>query len=204
VRFVLTGFKEGWLIIDDQPINKAKVVIQNVVATARLKYRIDLNAIVRYFPNVEYRPETFPGLPFKLERPKSCTLIFSTGSMVCTGTKNEKEARRAVKKVLRELRKAGITVPGRPEITIQNIVASVELGGVTIDLEEAVHKLRAMYEPEQFPGAIYRMQDPKAVFLIFSTGKLVCVGAKREEDVYRAVENLVATLEEMGVLIKKA
>ena len=107
-------------------------------------------------------------------------------------------------KVLRELRKAGIIVASRPEITIQNIVASVELGGVTIDLEEAVYKLRAMYEPDQFPGAIYRMKDPKVVFLIFSTGKLVCVGAKREEDVYRAVENLVAILEEMGVLFKKA
>jgi len=183
---------------------KPKVVIQNVVATARLKHRVDLNAIVRAFPEVEYRPGTFPGLPFKLDRPKSCTLIFSSGSMVCTGTKSEKVARRAVMKVVRELRKAGIIVASRPEITVQNIVASVELGGVTIDLEDAVYKLRAMYEPDMFPGAIYRMDDPKCVFLIFGTGKLVCVGTKREEDVYRAVENLVATLEEMGVLIKKA
>jgi len=181
-----------------------KVVIQNVVATGRLKHRVDLNAIVRAFPKVEYRPRTFPGLPFKLKKPKSCTLIFSSGSLVCTGTKSENVARRAVMKVLRELRKAGIIVASMPEITVQNIVASVELGGVTIDLEEAVYKLRAMYEPDMFPGAIYRMEDPKCVFLIFSTGKLVCVGTKREEDVYRAVENLVATLEDMGVLIKKA
>lgn len=183
---------------------KPKVVIQNVVATARLKHRIDLNAIVRKFPNVDYRPETFPGLPFKLDKPKSCILIFSSGSMVCAGTKSENVARRAVMKVLRELRKAGIIVASRPEITIQNIVASVELGEVTIDLEEAVHKLRAMYEPEQFPGVIYRMEDPKCVFLLFSTGKLVCVGAKREVDVYKAVENLVAMLEESSLIMKKA
>lgn len=187
-------------------IVKPEVVIQNVVASAKLKHRLDLNAIVKAFPNVEYRPQTFPGLPFKLDRPKSCTLIFSSGSMVCTGTKSEKEAKRAVLKVITELKKAGIIMTsGRPDFAIQNIVASIDLGDVSIDVEEAIHAAHnlgqsVMYEPEQFPGAIYRMKDPKVVFLIFSTGKLVCVGAKREEDVYRAVENLVAMLEEIGVL----
>ncbi|MHA2433756.1 MAG: TATA-box-binding protein [Candidatus Thorarchaeota archaeon] len=187
-------------------IVKPEVVIQNVVASAKLKHRLDLNAIVKAFPNVEYRPQTFPGLPFKLDRPKSCTLIFSSGSMVCTGTKSEKEAKRAVLKVITELKKAGIIMTsGRPDFAVQNIVASIDLGDVSIDVEEAIHAAHnlgqsVMYEPEQFPGAIYRMKDPKVVFLIFSTGKLVCVGAKREEDVYRAVENLVAILEEIGVL----
>jgi len=187
-------------------IVKPEVVIQNVVASAKLKHGIDLNAIVKAFPNVEYRPQTFPGLPFKLDKPKSCTLIFSSGSMVCTGTKSEKEAKRAVLKVITELKKAGIIMTsGRPDFAVQNIVASIDLGDVSIDVEEAIHAAHnlgqsVMYEPEQFPGAIYRMKDPKVVFLIFSTGKLVCVGAKREEDVYRAVENLVAILEEIGVL----
>ncbi|MCW4026936.1 MAG: TATA-box-binding protein [Candidatus Bathyarchaeota archaeon] len=187
-------------------IVKPEVVIQNVVATAKLKHGIDLNAIAKAFPNVEYRPQTFPGLPFKLDKPKSCTLIFSSGSMVCTGTKSEKEAKRAVLKVITELKKAGIIMTsGRPDFAVQNIVASIDLGDVSIDVEEAIHAAHnlgqsVMYEPEQFPGAIYRMKDPKVVFLIFSTGKLVCVGAKREEDVYRAVENLVAILEEIGVL----
>jgi len=187
-------------------IVKPEVVIQNVVASAKLKHGIDLNAIVKAFPNVEYRPQTFPGLPFKLDKPKSCTLIFSSGSMVCTGTKSEKEAKRAVLKVITELKKAGIIMTsGRPDFAVQNIVASIDLGDVSIDVEEAIHAAHnlgqsVMYEPEQFPGAIYRMKDPKVVFLIFTTGKLVCVGAKREEDVYRAVENLVAILEEIGVL----
>ena len=175
---------------------KAKITIQNVVASAKLKHGVDLDAVVTAFPHVEWRPEVFPGLAFKLKKPKSCTLIFDSGSIVCTGTKSEREAGRAVLKVARELRKAGIIITGKPEIKIQNIVASVDLGDVVIDVEEgiyAAHKLgkHVMYEPEQFPGAIYRMEDPKVVFLIFATGKLVCVGAKREEDVYRGVENLV-------------
>jgi len=60
-----------------------------------------------------------------------------------------------------------------------------------------------MYEPEQFPGLMYRMEDPRVVFLVFCTGQLVCVGAKREEDVYVATEKLVTTLEEMGVIYKE-
>lgn len=184
-----------------------KVTIQNVVASVKLKHSVDLNAIVKAFPSVQYRPRVFPGLSFKLGKPKSCCLIFSTGRMVCTGTKSEKEAARAVRKVVRELKKAGIIITGRPEITIQNIVASVELGDVLIDVEEAVyatHRLgkRIMYEPDQFPGAIYRMEDPEVVFLIFSTGKLVCVGAKEEDDVCMAVEKLVTLLDENDVLIR--
>ena len=184
-----------------------RVTIQNVVASARLKHSIDLKAIVKSFPNVEYRPEVFPGLPFKLKNPKSCTLLFDTGRMVCTGTKGEREARRAILEVVRELREAGIVIRGEPEFAIQNIVASVDLGGAIIDVEElvyAAHRLgiRVMYEPEQFPGAIYRMEDPKVVFLIFSTGKLVCVGAKREEEVYRAVEKLVTILDENGLIVR--
>ena len=185
-----------------------KVTIQNVVASAKLMHSINLNAIVKAFPHVEYRPKVFPGLVFKLKKPKSCCLIFSTGRMVCTGTRSEKEAERAIRKIVRNLKKEGIIITGSPEIAIQNIVASVELGDVLIDIEEAVyatHRLgkRIMYEPDQFPGAIYRMEDPKVVFLLFSTGKLVCVGAKTEEDVRMAVRKLVTILDENDVLIRR-
>ena len=179
------------------------VEVVNVVATARFKHGFDLNAIVRAFPEVQYRPKVFPGLAFRLKRPKSCALIFESGKMVCTGTKSEMQARRTIKKLSRELRKAGIIISSKPEIAVQNIVASVNLKQ-PIDLIEAAYKLRLMYEPEQFPGAIYRMEDPKVVFLIFTNGKLVCVGAKREGDIYRAVEKLVTMLEEGGLIIKEA
>jgi len=178
------------------PRVEASIRIENVVGTATLNQRIDLNAVMKGNPGVEYRPEQFPGLVFRLKRPKTATLIFSSGKMVCTGAKSEKESRRAVMKVVKELKKSGIIIIGKPEFKIQNIVASVSLGGL-IDLEKCAYSLgRTMYEPEQFPGLIYRMDEPKVVILIFTSGKLVCTGAKKEGDVHEAVAKLHKKLEE--------
>lgn len=169
-----------------------------MVATAAFNGNFDLDAIAKAFPEVEYRPSVFPGLPFKLKKPKTCTLIFNSGKMVCTGAKSATQAREAILKVAKELRSAGIAVTGKPEIKVQNIVASGSLGR-WVDLEELCETSpvgRLIYEPEQFPAAIYRMETPQVVFLIFSTGNVVCVGAKSEEDVSEAMENLRRTLEE--------
>jgi transcription initiation factor TFIID TATA-box-binding protein len=182
------------------PQVKAVINIENVVASATLNQKIDLNAIVKGYPGVEYRPEQFPGLVFRLKRPKTATLIFNSGKMVCTGAKSEKEARGAVMKVIKELKKGGIIIISEPELKIQNIVASASLGGM-IDLEKAAFTLgKTMYEPEQFPGLIYRMEEPKVVILLFASGKLVCTGAKKEQDVYTAVEKLHVLLEEKNLV----
>ena len=182
------------------PKVKATISIENVVASATLNQKVDLNAVVKGYPGVEYRPEQFPGLVFRLKRPKTATLIFSSGKMVCTGAKSEKEAKRAVMKVVKELKKGGIIIISKPELKIQNIVASGGLGGM-IDLEKAAYTLgHSMYEPEQFPGLIYRMEDPKVVILLFASGKLVCTGAKKEQDVYDAVGKLHILLEETSLI----
>jgi len=182
------------------PKTKAIIKIQNVVASATLNQKVDLNAVVKSYPGVEYRPEQFPGLVFRLRKPKTATLIFSSGKMVCTGAKSEVLARRAVMTVAKELKKSGIVIIGKPELKIQNIVASASLGG-KIDLEQAVSKLvKTMYEPEQFPGLIYRMDEPKVVILIFASGNLVCTGAKKEQDVYDAVHKLHESLEEQNLI----
>jgi transcription initiation factor TFIID TATA-box-binding protein len=174
--------------------------IENVVASATLNQKIDLNSIVRIFPGVEYRPEQFPGLVYRLKKPKTATLIFSSGKMVCTGAKSEAQAKKAVMKVVDELKRNGMVILGKPEIQIQNIVSSAGLGG-HIDLEKTTYSLkRTMYEPEQFPGLIYRMDDPKVVILIFASGKLVCTGAKKEAEVPRAIAILQKTLEEKGLI----
>jgi len=178
--------------------------IQNIVASAALNQRISLKTIVEKFPQAEYSPKVFPGLVFRLKKPKTATLIFETGKMVCTGAKSEKEAVQAVNKVTKELKNHGIKIENKPAIKIQNIVASAELNG-EIDLENVVYKLkRVMYEPEQFPGAVFRMEEPKVVFLIFSAGKLVCVGAKMEQDVYTAVDKLQKILEENELIFYPA
>ncbi len=178
--------------------------IENVVACAALKHGIDLSAVVKAFPVVDYRPERFPGLVFKLKRPRTTILIFGTGKMVCTGARSERDAVRALRKVVRTLNGGGIIINGKLEIEITNVVATASLGGKVdllqlYDFEKGMRG-RITYEPEQFPGLIYRMSDPKVVILLFSSGKLVCTGARKEEDVHRAVDNLRQKLEKNDLI----
>jgi len=174
--------------------------IENVVATVvvEITEKIDLNIIARKHADVEYNPERFPGLVMRILKPKATILIFSTGKMVVTGLRKANEAGQVVEKVLKNIRKAGIKV-SNPEITIQNIVASGDLH-TNIDLNMAAIVMEyAMYEPEVFPGLIYRMQEPKTVFLIFSTGRIVCTGAKKKEIVREAVKKLNKEVRKLGV-----
>ena len=183
------------------PQTKPIVSVENVVASASVDQKIDLNDITAKFPDTEYHPEQFPGLVFRLKTPRTATLIFRTGKMVCTGAKSEEMAIKAVNTVVQKLRKGKIKIKKDAVITVQNIVAAINLGG-RIHLEQAARTLpRSMYEPEQFPGLIHRMLDPKTVILLFSSGKLVCTGAKKEEDVFRSVNNLHALLEEKELMI---
>ena len=183
------------------PQTKPIVSIVNVVASASVDQKIDLNDITKKFPETEYNPEQFPGLVFRIKNPKTATLIFRTGKMVCTGAKSEELAVKAVNIVVQRLRKGKIKIKKDAVITVQNIVSSINLGG-KIHLEKAARTLpRSMYEPEQFPGLIHRMLDPKTVILLFASGKLVCTGAKKESDVYRSVHNLHALLEEKELMI---
>ena len=195
---------EAEVIEEENGEDSSDYKIENVVATVvvEITEKIDLNQIARKHADVEYNPERFPGLVMRILKPKATILIFSTGKMVVTGMRKASEADRVVDKVLKNIRKAGIKV-SNPEITIQNIVASGDLH-TNIDLNMAAIVMEyAMYEPEVFPGLIYRMQDPKTVFLIFSTGRIVCTGAKRKEIVKEAVHKLNIQVRELGVAKKE-
>lgn len=177
--------------------------IENVVGTVvvEITEKVDLNLIARKLPDVEYNPERFPGLVMRIEKPRATILIFSTGKMVVTGLRKASESGKVVQKVIKNIKKAGIDVKN-PVITIQNIVASGDLH-TNIDLNMAAIVMEyAMYEPEVFPGLIYRMQDPKTVFLIFSTGRIVCTGAKEKSIVREAVLKLNKEVRELGIAKK--
>lgn len=177
--------------------------IENVVGTVvvEITEKVDLNLIARKLPDVEYNPERFPGLVMRIEKPRATILIFSTGKMVVTGLRKASESGKVVQKVIKNIKKAGIDVKN-PVITIQNIVASGDLH-TNIDLNMAAIVMEyAMYEPEVFPGLIYRMQDPKTVFLIFSTGRIVCTGTKEKNIVREAVLKLNKEVRELGIAKK--
>ena len=180
---------------------KPVIEIVNVVASATIEQKLDLLEVTKKFPDVEYHPEQFPGAVFRIKSPKTATLLFSSGKMVCTGAKSEIMSVKAVNTVVQKLRRGKIKIKNDPIVTIQNIVSSINLGG-KIHLEKAARTLpRSMYEPEQFPGLIHRMLDPKTVILIFASGKLVCVGAKVEEEIHRSVNQIHSLLEEKGLMI---
>lgn len=179
---------------------KPIIKIENIVATVTLDQALDLSAIARSVPNIEYDPEEFPGLIMRLESPRLTALVFNSGKMVVTGAKSTQMLIKGFKKIIRIFVRHGIIIVGKPKIQIQNIVASANLG-VEVDLEKAAYLLpNTMYEPEQFPGLIHRMDDPKVVLLIFSSGKMVITGAKSEEDVQRAVINIYNRLKELGCI----
>jgi transcription initiation factor TFIID TATA-box-binding protein len=175
--------------------DRVLVEIQNVVASANLNQHLDLDVILQVTPGAKYNPERFPGLVYRLKRPKTTTLLFRSGKMICTGAKSTRSANTAITQVINALKDQGIVIITTPTPKIENIVASGELGG-NIDLENVAERLiKTMYEPEQFPGLIYRMNDPKTVFLIFANGKIVCTGAKTEISLNTAIHNLIDTLQ---------
>jgi len=175
--------------------------IENIVATVILNQTLDLNLIETRIPEVDYNPDQFPGLVYRLRNPKVTALIFKSGKMVVTGAKSVRQLVYAVKKIIKALRDAGLEIKSIPRTQIQNIVASANLHA-RVDLERAAIALEgSMYEPEQFPGLIYRMKKPSVVLLIFSSGKMVITGAKREIDVEEAVVNIYRRLWEEDCIL---
>ncbi|MGQ4834063.1 MAG: TATA-box-binding protein [Candidatus Asgardarchaeia archaeon] len=174
--------------------------VENIVASITLNKRLDLNYLAETLERCKYIPEQFPGLVYYLDKPKATFLVFETGKLVCTGTTSEEALYKAVNKLVKLFKKLGINITKEPEVKVQNIVASGDLHA-KLNLDEAVITLEnILYEPEQFPGAILRFRNPRVVFLLFSTGKIVCTGAKSEEQVREAVNALYKELKELGLI----
>jgi transcription initiation factor TFIID TATA-box-binding protein len=172
------------------------------VASTSLGTKLDLLAIANSLPGAEYDPDRFPGLIFRLKDPKAATLLFSSGKVVCTGTKSLEQVRVAIKKVVSQIEKAGVRIKNEPEIEIQNVVATFDLDH-TINLSAIALTLgleKVEYEPEQFPGLVFRMDSPKVVLLLFGSGKVVCTGARKAQDVEKAVDKITIELRAAGQL----
>jgi transcription initiation factor TFIID TATA-box-binding protein len=180
----------------------AKIKIENVVASTSLGAKLDLQAIALALGGAEYEPKQFPGLIYRLKEPKTAMLLFRSGKVVCTGAKSLEDVRIAIETVGKQIEAAGIQIKKHPDIEVQNIVATSNLG-MKIDLNVIAISLgseKVEYEPEQFPGLVYRLDEPKVVVLLFSSGKLVCTGARKTSDVEQAVEKITQELKAAGLL----
>jgi|TARA_B100000959_G_C14871397_1_gene578511 transcription initiation factor TFIID TATA-box-binding protein len=178
----------------------SNVKIENVVASASLGQKFDLELITLTIDKVEYEPEQFPGLVYHLDKPKAAALIFGSGKIVCTGAKSIPEAKIAISKIIDKIQEGGTEITGKPEVIIQNVVATANLHA-ELNLDAiAIGLDNTEYEPEQFPGLVYRMKEPKVVLLLFGSGKIVCTGAKSVDDAEQAAINVRKKLAELGLL----
>src|SRR3989337_3731839 len=160
---------------------KSNLKVQNIVATTSLGKPVSLTQLAKTQSNTEYNPEQFPGLVLRIKEPKSAVLVFSSGNLVCTGTKSVAQVKEVIQAVIRQLRKINVNITTKPKITVQNIVAS---GTINLKLNLnflAIEMENTEYEPEQFPGLVYKLVEPNATFLLFSNGKLVCTGTKNKQ-----------------------
>ncbi|GKD07392.1 TATA-box-binding protein, partial [Tanacetum coccineum] len=167
----------------------------NIVSTVNLDCKLDLTKIALKARNTEYNPKRFAAVIMRIREPKTTALIFASGRMVCTGAKSEQSSKVAARKYARIIQKLGFPAKLK-DFKIQNIVASCDVK-FTISLEtlkESSHKAFTTYEPELFPGLIYRMKQPKIVLLIFVSGKIVLTGAKVRDETYSAFANIYPVL----------
>jgi transcription initiation factor TFIID TATA-box-binding protein len=178
--------------------SKKEIKVVNIVASASLNHDVPLVKLAETLPNTEYNPEQFPGLVMRIKDPKTSALIFSSGKIVCTGAKSMAKVKESINCIIKNLAKIGIKIKIKPKINVQNMVASGSIGiplnlnSLAIDLENTE------YEPEQFPGLVYKLPNTRATFLLFSNGKIVCTGTRSEDKLKEAVNMLVKNLSKIG------
>ena len=175
---------------------KSNLKVQNIVATTSLGKPVSLTKLARTQSNTEYNPEQFPGLVLRIAKPKSAVLVFSSGNLVCTGTKSVAQVKQVIDEVIKQIGKIGVKITDKPKITVQNIVAS---GSIDLNLNLntlALQLENTEYEPEQFPGLVYKLVDPTATFLLFSNGKLVCTGTKNKGQLDESMKQLQKNIRE--------
>ena len=181
-----------------KPSKDAKEIkVVNIVVSASLGQDIPLEKMAATLSNTEYNPEQFPGLVIRIKEPKTSALIFSSGKIVCTGARSMDKVHESIKKIIKSLEKIKVKIKEVPEVKIQNIVAA---GSVGMDLNLNMLAMRldnTEYEPEQFPGLVYKLPDQRATFLLFSNGKVVCTGTKSEEEVHRVLDILIENLKKV-------
>ena len=186
---------------NDQAVRERKeertISVVNIVISSSLEKDIPLEKMAATLSNTEYNPEQFPGLVIRIKEPKTSALIFSSGKIVLTGARSMEDVEKSIEKIIKSLKKINIDIKIKPKIAVQNIVASGSIG-MDLNLNTLAIKLpNTEYEPEQFPGLVYKLKGTHATFLLFTNGKIVCTGTRTEEEVYKALDKLIETLKKI-------
>jgi transcription initiation factor TFIID TATA-box-binding protein len=180
----------------------ADIQVENIVATAHLANHFDIQHLASLIKECKYDPNEFSGLALNFRHPKTAALIFPSGRVVCTGAKDMDQLEDLINRAIDQIERAGGKIPEEPEVEIQNIIATSHINK-TLDLA-AVAKSKLIenirFNPEKFPGLIIKMDNPHAVILLFSSGKIVCTGTKNLEDASLAINSIKEKLSSFGAL----
>ncbi|MDD3136735.1 MAG: TATA-box-binding protein [Methanoregula sp.] len=175
----------------------ASLKIENIVASGSIAKFIDLNMVSSKIKSCELNTKRFPGAVYRIENPKIASLIFSSGKIVLTGIRNDAALKEGLSVIINSLKDAGVEVLETPNVAVTNTVCSYDIGKY-INLNKVVVTLNLEnieYEPEQFPGLVYRIRDPKIVALLFSSGKIILTGGKNITDIKKGLDVLEQKLE---------
>jgi transcription initiation factor TFIID TATA-box-binding protein len=176
--------------------------IENIVASAKVTDYLDLPALAAQIKDAEYNKKRFPGVVIRMQEPKIAALVFGSGKVVLTGAKSIESLSEGLEILGNLLRGLNIDIPQKLTYKIQNIVTSADLGsGINLNKIAVGFNLeRIEYEPEQFPGLVYRLENPKVVVLLFGSGKLIITGGKEPDDAKKAVQKILNDLKNLGLL----
>jgi transcription initiation factor TFIID TATA-box-binding protein len=178
------------------------ISIENVVASTSIGQELDLDSVALDLDGVDYDPEQFPGLVYRTNDPEAAALVFRSGKIVCTGADSVDAVHQSIDIVFDVFTDLDIDVPDEPDVTVQNIVSSGDLG-TRLNLNAIAIGLgleHVEYEPEQFPGLVYRLEDHDVVLLLFGSGKVVITGGKYPDDAHRALDAVRKELDTLGLL----
>lgn len=178
-----------------------KANIENMVSAITIDQKIDLRKFTKNVKGLEYNPERFPGVVYRIQKPKVAMLIFSSGKIICTGARSEEDRKIAVESLIKKFEEGGIKIKSDPIVEVQNIVASAKMN-VRVNLDLLAMKYdNTEYEPEQFPGLVFRLEKPKTVMLIFRSGKIIITGARTQRDADLAAEKTKRMVKKIGAVI---
>ena len=180
---------------------QAHVNIENIVASMLLDQDLHLEEIAPYLEGGEYNPEQFPGIIYRVEEPKTAVLIFRDGKIMTTGSKSMDDVKNVFRTVMGQLVEAGVIIEEKPKVQIKNIVASLDLKR-ELNLNAIAVSLgldNVEYNPEEFPGLVYRISDLEAVLLLFESGVLVSTGTRKLEVAKEAFQRVVQELKGAGL-----
>lgn len=180
----------------------SEITIENIVSYAQVANGLNIEKIAEKIPEFNYNPDEFLGLTLKLDEPKTAVLLLPSGKAICTGAKNLEDAKNSINQLVAKIKKIKVITIKDIEVKVQNIVVSASFDKELhlSSISKGLLFNHVDYEPKYFPGLIYKMEDIGASVILFSSGKVVCTGAKSIEDASSAIETIKEKLLSIGAL----